>query len=138
MKRSTFLLLAVIGYGIFGVGLLLLPVPFMAVYGVSLDAGGTLMSRVLGSALISLALLFWWSRNAPRSDSLLAILRANCIYNLVDIPVIILALSAGVLGPMGWMPLIIHILYFVGFGYFGFMQREEHAAAPATRMGMSA
>lgn len=123
MKLSTFLVLAAIAYAGFGIGLLVAPGPFMAVFGVTLDGGGMLMARVLGSALIGFTLIFWWSRNAPNSDTLQAILRASFIYNVVDFPVVLIATLTGVMGVFGWSAVILHLLLAVGFGYFGFMKR---------------
>jgi hypothetical protein len=137
MKRSTFLLLGVVGYLAFGLGLLLVPAPFMSFQGVSLDAAGSLMARVLGSALIGMALIFWWVRNAAPSDALLAILRANLIYNILDIPVIVMAIFGGAMGVMGWSSVLLHLLYGIGFAYFGFVERQNRGVTPATRMGVS-
>jgi hypothetical protein len=101
MKLNTFLVLSAVYYGGFGLGLLIAPAPFMSVFGVTLDGGGMLMARVLGAALLNLTLIFWWSRNAANSDTLHMILRANCLYNIADIPVIIFAIVTGSMGVLG-------------------------------------
>jgi hypothetical protein len=123
MKLSTFLIIAAVAYAGFGLGLLAVPTPFMFVYGVSLDNGGALMARILGSALLGFTLIFWWCRNSASSDALQAIIRASFIYNVVDLPVVFIATLTGVMGPLGWIPVILHLLLALGFGYFGFMKR---------------
>ena len=123
MKLSTFLVLSAIYYGGFGLGLLVAPAPFMSVFGVTLDGGGMLMARVLGAALLNLTLIFWWSKNAANSDTLQVILRANCLYNIADIPVVAFAILTGTMGALGWSAVVLHLLYAAGFGYFGFMKR---------------
>ena len=123
MKLGTFLILACIAYIGFGAGLLIAPGPFMSTYGLSLDEGGMLMSRVLGASLIGFTLVFWWSRNAPSSEALLAVLRASLIYNVLDLPTNIIAIQSGLMNTLAWSAVILHVLLAIGFGYFGFVKR---------------
>lgn len=123
MKLSTFLVLASIAYIGFGAGLLIAPGPFMSTYGLSLDEAGMLMSRVLGSSLIGFTLVFWWSRNAQPSETLLAVLRASLIYNVLDLPTNIIAIQSGLMNTLAWSAVILHVLLAIGFGYFGFVKR---------------
>lgn len=123
MKFGTFIILASIAYVGFGLGLLAIPVAFMSTFGVALDEGGALMARILGSALIGFALIFWWVRNAQPSESLQAILRASFIYNVADFPIVFIGTLTGVMGVMGWSAVILHLLLALGFGYFGFVKR---------------
>lgn len=58
MKLNTFLVLSTVVYGGFGLGLLVAPMPFVSVFGVTLDGSGMLMARVLGAALLNLTLFF--------------------------------------------------------------------------------
>jgi hypothetical protein len=123
MKLGTFLVLAIVAYAGFGLGLLTVPAPFMATFGVALDAGGALMARVLGSALLGFTLIFWWTRNESLTNPLRAILRASFIYNVVDLPVVLIATLTGVMGVLGWSAVILHLLLAIGFGYFGLLKR---------------
>ena len=77
MPRGNFLVISAIIYGVFGLGLLVAPKPFMAVYGVTLDESGALMARVLGSALLAYSGVFWLVRNALNSEILDALLLAS-------------------------------------------------------------
>lgn len=123
MKRNTFLILAAIAYVGFGLGLLTIPDTFMSMFSVTLDAGGMLMARILGSALIGFTLIFWWCRNEPDTAALQAVLRASFIYNVVDFPVVLIATLSGVMGTLGWSAVILHLLLALGFGYFGFVKK---------------
>lgn len=125
MTRMNFLIFSAIAYVIFGLGLLLVPGPFMAPFGVLLDADGEITTRILGAALVALALLFWQVRSAASGPVLKAILTTQCIYNLIDIPVLVLAISSGAMGTLGLFPLGLHLVLAAGFGYFGFMGRSE-------------
>lgn len=123
MKRATWLIIAAVLYAIFGLGLLLVPEPFMAVYGVQLAASGAFMSRILGAALLGFALVFWWGRNAASSDLMTALMRASLVYNVIDLPIVIQASLAGTMNALGWGPVVLHIVLAAGFGYFAFGRR---------------
>lgn len=122
MKLPGWMILAAILYVGFGIGLLIIPVQFMAMYGVGLNPGGAMMARILGSALIGFALLFYWMRNDGR-DTLMSVLRASFVYNVVDFFVVLSATLGGVMNAMGWMPVGLHVFLAAGFGYFAFMKK---------------
>jgi hypothetical protein len=116
MKREYFLIFAAIAYAIFGFGLLIVPAEFMAPFGVTLDAAGVLMSRILGSALIFLALLFWLVRS-DSSAAARAVFGSQALYNAVDIVVLVMAIGAGTMGVLGWMPAVLHGALAIGFAW---------------------
>lgn len=123
MRLRTFLAIAAALYAMYGLGLALVPATFMAVYGVELDSGGSLIARILGAALIGFALIFWWSRDEGVSDRLQAVLRASFVYNVIDLPIVLLATVQGVMSAVGWSAVVLHLLLASGFGYFGFVKR---------------
>ena len=121
MKLSTFSLIWAVLYIGFGLGLLFIPVTFMATYGVTLDAGGNLMARILGAALIASALTFYFNRDIPSSDkSWYNLLLTSFIYNILDIPIVLMATLGGVMNSMGWIPVMLHVFLAGTFGYFVF------------------
>ncbi|HMQ47569.1 MAG TPA: hypothetical protein PKA00_14700 [Saprospiraceae bacterium] len=121
MKLPTFSVIWVVLYISFGLGLLIIPVQFMATYGVSLDSNGTLMARVLGAALTAYALTFYFNRNIPVSDKgWYHLLLASFIYNVLDIPIVLMATLNGVMNSMGWIPVGLHVFLAATFGYFVF------------------
>jgi hypothetical protein len=122
MKLPIWMVLAAVLYAGFGVGLLLIPSPFMAMYGVNLNVGGEMMARILGSALIGFALTFYWMRNDSR-HALMSVLRASFVYNVVDFFVVLTATLGGVMNAMGWMPVGLHVFLALGFGYFAFVKK---------------
>lgn len=125
MKLSTFSAIWAVIYFGFGLGLLFIPVQFMTTYGVSLDANGALMARILGASLIAYALTFWLNRNIPSTDkSWQNLLLTSFIYNIVDIPIVLMATLNGVMSPMGWIPVGLHIFLAATFGYFAFKKGQ--------------
>jgi hypothetical protein len=91
----------------------------MATYGVALDDNGTLMSRILGAALFAYSLTFWLNRNLPATDKgWRNLLFASFIYNILDIPVVLMAVLDGVMNSLGWIPVGLHVFLAATFGYF--------------------
>jgi hypothetical protein len=123
MQRTTWLVIATVVYGVFGLGLLIVPAAFMSTYGITLDPAGAFMTRILGSALIGFALLFWWGRNDGDSAMMNGVLRASVVYNVIDLPVVLHAVLTGMMNAMGWVPVILHVVLAAGFGYFAFLKR---------------
>lgn len=121
MKINTLSSIWAFLYFGFGVGLFLIPVQFMDMYGVALDAQGALMARILGSALIASAIVFILNRNIPVTDKAWRnLLIASCIYNLLDIPVVLTATLHGVMNVLGWLPVGLHVFLASTMAFFIF------------------
>ena len=125
MKLSTFSLIWAVIYLGFGLGLLLIPAQFMTTYGVTLDANGAFMTRILGSALTGFAVIFYLNRNTAGTDKTQHnILLGSFVYNLCDLPVVLFATLNGVMSAMGWIPVALHVFLAVTFGYFTLRKAE--------------
>ncbi|MBO6717189.1 MAG: hypothetical protein JJ913_04440 [Rhizobiaceae bacterium] len=125
--RTWFAVAAILYLG-FGIGLLVVPAPFMSTYGVELDGGGQLMARILGSALASQAIMFWLFR-AASPPTVTPVLATGLIYNVVDLMVVLAATLSGTMNAMGWGPVALHIFLAAGFGYFTMVARSSQPAA---------
>lgn len=135
MKLSTFSIIWAFLYIGFGLGLLIVPVQFMVTYGVTLDGSGILIARSFGAALTAFAITFYLNRNIAASErSWYNLLLASFIYNIVDIPILLLATLGGVMNSMGWIPVGIHVFLASTFGYFVFKKliRTEKQQVPVT------
>jgi hypothetical protein len=125
MKLSTFSIIWAVLYIGFGLGLLIIPVQFMAPFGVTLDSSGTLMARSFGAALTAYALTFYLNRNTAATDKgWYNLLLTSFIYNIVDIPILLMATLDGVMNSMGWMPVGLHVFLAATFGYFTFKKGQ--------------
>jgi hypothetical protein len=126
MRVTTFAVIWTILYIGFGLGLLFIPAQFMTTYGVTLDDGGTLMARILGAALASNALTFWFNRKvAPTEKAWRNLLLTSLIYNIVDIPIAAKATMDGVMNSMGWVPVGLHVFLAATMGYFAFSKTQQ-------------
>ncbi len=121
MKLKIFSIVWAVIYLSFGLGLLFIPIQLMAIFGVTLDSDGTMMARILGAALTAYGLTFWLNRNLPATDKAWHnLLLTSFIYNIVVIPIMLIAVLNGVTNAMGWMPFGQHIFLAATFGYFTF------------------
>ena len=121
MKLKIFSIVWAVIYLSFGLGLLFIPIQLMAIFGVTLDSDGTMMARILGAALTAYGLTFWLNRNLPATDKAWHnLLLTSFIYNIVVIPIMLIAVLDGVTNAMGWIPFGQHIFLAATFGYFTF------------------
>ncbi len=120
MQLPLFLLLAALNEAVFGVGFLLAPAFTVAPMGVTLNPAGLMIARILGAALIFMALIFWWIRSAPAGEAKTAVMRAGCIYYVVSAVPIILGITSGLANASTWGTVLIHALLAFGFFHFGF------------------
>jgi len=121
MRLTNFSIIWAMAYAGFGFGLLLIPEKFMGSYGVILDQNGQLMAQVLGVALIAFALTFWFNRKLPSNNKAWRnLLLSSTIYNLVDIPIVLMATLNGVMNSLGWIPVALHVFLAITMGYFSY------------------
>ncbi len=120
-----FLIFTTIVYGVFGLGLLAIPGPFLAPYGIALETGGELMCRILGSALLGFAWVFWSARAAGREGVMAAVLVGSFVYNAIDTVTLLIAMYRGELGLLAWGPIGLHFVMTVGFGWFALPSRRS-------------
>lgn len=113
----AFMIFAALDYGLFGLGLLTIPALFLAPYGVELNTSGLMMCRLLGSALIGLAIVLWWARGEALKGVAGSLVLSNFVYNLIDVAVLSVAMHRGELGVLGWGPIGLHVVLTAGFGW---------------------
>ncbi len=84
-----------------------------------------MIARILGSSLLGFALAFWWIKDDMESHTLRAVIGASFIYNLLDLPIVIMASATGLMNLMGWVAVGLHVFLAAGFGYFSFNCRPK-------------
>jgi len=121
MKLSTLMAVKAVLVVIFGIGFILIPSTLMSFYGTELNAGGVLMTQLLGASFILLGILLWMAKNAPGSEvALRAIVLAVFVGDTIGFIVALLAQLAGATNALGWSTVVIYLLLALGFGYFQF------------------
>jgi hypothetical protein len=121
MKLSNFLTLKAVISTFFGIAFVLVPVSLLAIYGVALDASGTMMAQMSGVSLIGIGLICWFSRNTD-SSLLAGITLSLLIADGLGFVLMLRSQLSGQMNAMGWTAVALYLLLTLGFGYFYFMK----------------
>jgi hypothetical protein len=124
MKFSLLITIGAVLSLIFGLIFLFLPVPLMAIYGISLDATGEWLSRLVGAAWLGIGVLNWLAKN-ENDGSMKAILWADLIFTGAGLLVTLLAHLSGVGNSLLWVTILVYLLLTLGFMYFAFAKPAQ-------------
>lgn len=122
MKLRTLMVIKAV-VCLLGIPIVIAPVLVYSLFGISLDAGGAFAAREYGASMIGNLMLTWFARNAVESEARRAAILGLCVYDAVGFVVTLIAQLTGLLGPLGWLLVVIYLFFAIGFGYF-FLQKE--------------
>ena len=118
MKLSTFLgvtgAFAILG----GLPFLLFPESSIALFGLSTDPAGLLLTRYFGGAFFSFGVLVWYVRAAIDPDEHRHILVPLIICSIAGAVIALVGQFSGLLNALGWVPVLLFILFALGLGYY--------------------
>ncbi len=120
MKLKTMMVIKAVICLFFGILLLLVPGPLMAIWGVQLGSGGVFMARLYGASLIGNLLLTWFAKNDSGSEAQRASVLGLFVYDAIGFIVALMAVLAGIMNPLGWVIVGLLLFLALGFGYFQF------------------
>jgi hypothetical protein len=123
MSQNLFFSAVAILYAILGVGHVVAPAAFVSGLGVTLNPSADLLARVIGSAAVGFAIVNWGCRDAAPSRLFTTVLYGNLAEKVIQVVLILFALSAGIFNSMGWGMLALQALIGAGFAYFLFVKR---------------
>ena len=116
--KTTFLVHAIIAV-LFGLGYLLIPATVGAWYGFSAtDPAVWEVWRVLGAALIGFAMASWWGYRASDWSQVAIVVQMEIVWTVLGALATIWALVAGLFPVMGWVNVVLLVIFAVAFGYF--------------------
>ena len=115
---NTMFLVSMIVELIFAVGFIFAPGFLMAPMGVTLGANATMFARMFGSALISFPILLWFTRKSASTEFRKAVVTSLFVYYLVSGILLLIARLTGMMNPMGWSVVILHVVLTIWFGYY--------------------
>jgi len=116
--RNLFVATAVLGI-IFGLAYLLVPEPVMRVFGTHSDAAGYLAARFFGGACLGLGVMAWLARERGE-DSEKALVPGFTIVFVLGTLLSIYGTLNGLFSSVGWVVVLIFLVYAVAFAYFEF------------------
>jgi hypothetical protein len=120
MKLTSFLMLATIVAGVFGLAFLVAPAQLVAMYGVTLTPATEVIGRIAGSVILGFAIVFWGARNGNGAETFKAVMMAGFIANALDCLILLHATATGLLNGLGWLQVLINGALAAGFWYFTF------------------
>jgi hypothetical protein len=124
MKFSLWMAAKAVIEIVFGVGFVLLPVKLGSVFGIELSPSGALMAQLFGTAFIFGSIVLWLARNVSSSDvAARAIIIAVVVSNLIGFIVTLMASINGVWNALGWIPVVLFLVFGLGFAYFLFAKK---------------
>jgi hypothetical protein len=120
MKLNSFLMLATIVAGVFGLAFLVAPSGLVGLYGVKLTPETAVIGRIAGSVILGFAIVFWGARNGSGAEAFKAVMTAGLIANALDGLILLHATATGLLNGLGWLQVLINGGLAIGFWYFAF------------------
>ena len=122
MKLKGFLMLKAIISLVDGIALLVVPVAYMGLIGVSLGVEGAMAAQFFGTMLIGMGLICWFSRGGTPSaigDILLSLFIADTIGFILALRIQL----AGLMNSLGWIVVAVWLILALGLGYFRFLKK---------------
>ena len=121
--KSLFQVNAVVAL-LYGIGLLVVPVSFLSMYGITVTPGNAVVGQLFGVALISIGLITWFARESEPSVARHAIVQALCWGDLLGAAVCAFGTVTGAVGPMGWSSVGVYVLLGGAYAYFLYVKVE--------------
>jgi hypothetical protein len=118
MKIKVVFIYSAILLAIFGLLFVFIPSPALSLFAITLDDQGYMMVRLFGAALVGLALIAWMARDDPPSRARQAIVWGECIESIIAVVVLLVGIFSGIGNTLAWVPVVVHLLIALGFGYF--------------------
>ena len=121
--KSLFQVNAVVAL-LYGIGLLVVPVSFLAMYGIAVNPGNAVVGQLFGASLITIGLISWFAREAEAGVARHAIVQSLCWGNVIGGATCAFGTVTGAVGPMGWSSVGVYFLLGGAYAYFLYMKAE--------------
>lgn len=126
MKLSYWMVAKAIIVLLFGIGFILLPNMLAPMYGMTLNPAGVLMGQLFGASFVFEGIILWLCRNLTRADvAMQAILLGVVVSNVIGFVVTLLATLANVWNSLGWLPVLLYLVFALAFAYFKWIKPKD-------------
>lgn len=124
---NTLFLVYLIVEAIFGIGFLFVPGFMMDPMGVTLNETSTTFARLFGSLIISMPVLLFFSRRSASSEFKRGVVYSVFIYLLASTIILLITQLKGLMNPLGWSIVILHLVFMLWFGYYLIKGMKGHS-----------
>ncbi len=119
MRLSYWMIAKAVVVLVFGIGFVLVPGILGTLFGMDLTPAGLLLGQLFGTAFICEGIVLWTARNLNRSDvAMQGIMLAVVVSNVIGFLVSLLATLSNVWNVLGWLPVLLYLVFALAFGYF--------------------
>ncbi len=105
---------------IFAIGFIAAPGFMFGTFGITPDAFATSLIRLLGSAILGMAVLLWYGRSSISKELDKAVVRSMFTYWLASSVFLLMAQLAGLMNAMGWGVVVLHIGFLIAYSAYAF------------------
>ena len=109
---------------LFGLGFVFVPGLVLLINGVKTDLAFRYIGQLFGAALISLAVLAWFSRNAVASEARKTSLPALLSGEVIGFIVALIGQLGGALNAFGWSVVAVYLFLGIGLAYYYFAKPD--------------
>jgi len=115
---KTLFLAFLIVESIFGIGFLFAPDLLMGPMGVTLDETSTTFARLLGTLILSIPVLLFFTRKSSGTEFKRGVIYSIFTYLLLSTILLLITQLKGLMNNMGWGIVILHLVFMIWFGYY--------------------
>jgi hypothetical protein len=123
MSLKLFLTIKSVVCFVFGIPIIIAPGVVFPIYGVSLDAPGEFLARLMGCFMVGVGLICWSGGRAEDSILRRAILLSLFICDTAGAVVSLFATLGGLTNALGWLNVALWLFLAAGLGYFRFLAK---------------
>jgi hypothetical protein len=126
MRLRSILILAMILAFLFALALLLGPAIVLKFFGFTGTPTEALLAQVIGAGLIGVGAICWFAKDFAEAEALQGAVISLFIASAVAFVVSLLGVLAKVTkGANAWIPVVLFLLFAIGFAYFQFFGPRE-------------
>lgn len=101
----------------FGLGFSFLPALMLSVYGANMSSEFIFVTRMFGSALLSICVVLWYARRSENQTIIDLTVRSNLLYWLLGSIMLLFAQLNGLFNFMGWGTFGFHLFFTIWYVY---------------------
>jgi hypothetical protein len=104
---------------IYAIGLVLFPAMVIGLLSDEpVGSVGTDVTRLLGAAMVLIALLTWSASRMGNAAARRAVALSLFVYTTLGLVITLVGQFAGTWGALGWSSIVTYLIFVVGYGYF--------------------